>query len=74
MVYIDYSSGRQAGRQTVITCIDYSTTFDTDSQMFLDETFAEAGDGAKVRRIVQAIFAAATGVVRLRHPDGTMTL
>ena len=42
--------------------------------MFLDEALAEAGVGAKVRRIVQAIFAAATGVVRLRHPDGTMTL
>ena len=42
--------------------------------MFLDEALAKAGVGAKVRRIVQAIFAAATGVVRLRHPDGTMTL
>ena len=42
--------------------------------MFLDEALAEAGVGAKVRRIVQAIFAAATGAVRLRHPDGTMTL
>ncbi len=42
--------------------------------MFLDEALAETGVGAKVRRIVQAIFAAATGVVRLRHPDGTMAL
>ena len=62
------------GRQAVITFIDYSAAFDTESQMFLDEALAEAGVGAKVRRIVQAIFAAATGVVRLRHPDGTMTL
>ena len=54
--------------------IDYSAAFDTESQMFLDEALAEAGVGAKVRRIVQAIFAAATGVVCLRHPDGTMTL
>ena len=61
-------------RQPVITFIDYSAAFDTESQMFLDEALAEAGVGAKVRRIVQAIFAAATGVVRLRHPDGTMTL
>ena len=58
----------------VITFIDYSAAFDTESQMFLDEALAEAGVGAKVRRIVQAIFTAATGVVRLRHPDGTMTL
>ena len=62
------------GRQAAITFIDYSAAFDTESQMFLDEALAEAGVGAKVRRIVQAIFAAATGVVRLRHPDGTMTL
>ena len=42
--------------------------------MFLDEALAEAGVGAKVRRNVQAIFTAVTGVVRLKHPDGTMTL
>ena len=42
--------------------------------MFLDEALAEAGVRAKVRRIVQDISAAATGIVRLRHPDGTMTL
>ena len=42
--------------------------------MFLDEALAEAGVGAKVRRIVQAIFAAAIVVVRLRQSDGTMTL
>ena len=35
-------------------------SFDTESQMFLDEALAEAGVSAKVRRIVQAIFAAAT--------------
>ena len=62
------------GRQAVITFIDYSAAFDTESQMFLDEALAEAGVGAKVCRIVQAIFAAATEVVRLRQPDGTMTL
>ena len=62
------------GRQAVITFIDYSAVFDTKSQMFLDEALAEAGVGGNVRRIEQAIFAAATGVVRLRHPDGTMPL
>ena len=61
-------------RQAVITFIDYSAAYDTESQMFLNEALAEAGVRAKVRRIVQAIVAAATGVVRLRHPDGTMTL
>ena len=62
------------GRQAVITFIDYSAAFDKESQMFVDEALAEAGVGAKVRRIVQAIFAAATGVVRVRHADGTMIL
>ena len=42
--------------------------------MLLDEALAKAGVDAKVRRIVHAIFAAATGVVRLRQPDGTMAL
>ena len=62
------------GRQAVITFIDYSAAFNTESQMFLDEALSEAGVGAKVRRIVQAIFAAATGIVRLRQSDVTMTL
>ena len=62
------------GRHAVITFIDYSAAFDTESQMFLDEALAEVVVGAKMRRIVQAIVAAVTGVVRLRHPDGTMTL
>ena len=57
-----------------LTFIDYTAAFDTESQMFLDQALAEAGVCAKVRRIVQAIFAAATEVVRLRHPDGTITL
>ena len=70
VVYIDGCSGRQA----VITFIDYIAAFDTESQMFVDEALAEAGVGAKVHRIVQAIFAAAIGVVRLRHPNGTTTL
>ena len=39
--------------------------------MLLDEALAEAGVGAKVRRIVQVIFAAVTGIVRLGHPDDT---
>ena len=52
------------GRQAVTTCIDYSAAFDTESQMFLDEPLAEAGVGAKVRRIVQAIFAPDTPTAR----------
>ena len=58
------------GRQAVITFIDYSAAFDTEGQLFL----AEAGVDTKVRRIVQAIFAAATGVVRIRQADGSIAL
>ena len=58
------------GRQSVVTFIDYSVAFDTESQLFLDSALAEAGVNSKVRRIVQAIFAAATGVVRIRQQDG----
>ena len=58
------------GRQAVVTFIDYSAAFDTESQLFLDSALAETGVSSKVRRIVQAIFAAATGVVRIRQQDG----
>ena len=47
-----------ASRQAVITFIDYSAAFDTESQ----------------RIIVQAIFASATGVVRIRQADGSVEL
>ena len=55
------------GRQAVVTFIDYSAAFDTESQLFLDNALAETGVSSKVWCIVQAIFAAATGVVRIRQ-------
>ena len=58
------------GRNAVITFIDYSLAFDTESQIFLDGAFADAGVSAKVRRNIQAVFAAATGIVRVRLPSG----
>ena len=62
------------GRQAVITFIDYSAAFDTESQLFLDEALADVGVPSKVRRIIQAIFTAATGVVRVRQPNGKMAM
>ena len=38
--------------------------------LFLDGALAETGISSNVRHIVQAIFAAATGVVRIRQQDG----
>ena len=58
------------GRNTVLSFIDYSGAFDTERQIFLDGALADAGVSAKVRRIIQAVFAAATGIVRVRLPSG----
>ena len=58
------------GRQAILAFIDYSAAFDTESQIFLDCALMDAGVSAKVRRIVRAIFTAATGLVRLRQPGG----
>ena len=60
----------RGGRNAVITFIDYSAAFDTESQIFLDGALADAGVSAKMRRIIQAVFAAATGIVRVRLPSG----
>ena len=57
------------GRNAVISFIDYSAAFDTESQIFLDGALADAGVSAKVRRIIQAFFTAATGIVRVRLPS-----
>ena len=38
----------RGGRNAVITFIDYSAAFDTESQIFLDSALADAGDSAKV--------------------------
>ena len=62
------------GRQAVVSFIDYSATVDTESQLFLDSALAKTGVSSKVRRIVQAIFAAATGVVRIRQQDGGVVI
>ena len=58
------------GRNAVITLIDYSAAFDSESQIFLDGALADAGVSTKVRCVIQAIFAAATGIVRVRLPSG----
>ena len=49
---------------------EYSAAFDTESQIFLDGALVDAGVSAKVRRIIHAVFAAATGIVRVILPSG----
>ena len=62
------------GKPAVVTFIDYTAVFDTVSQAFLDEALSAAGVSVKVRRIIHAIFTAASGCVRIRNPDGSCTL
>ena len=52
-------------REAVITFIDYKAAFDTESQLFLDEALSSAGASIKVRRVIQAVFNAASGCIRI---------
>ena len=58
-------------KPAVVTFIDYSAAFDTESQLFLDEALSAANVSAKVRRVIQSLFSAASGCVRLSNPDGS---
>ena len=57
-------------KQAVVTFIDYSAAFDSESQLFLDEALRAADVSIKLRRIIQCIFSAATGCVRISKPNG----
>ena len=61
------------GREAIITFIDYTAAFDTESQKFLDKALGAAGVSSKLRRIVQAIFRVAHGCVRIRNNDGNFS-
>ena len=61
-------------RNAVVTFIDYTAAFDSESQMFLDDALSSAGVSIKLRRIIRSIFKAATGCVRIRKPDSTSVL
>ena len=55
----------------VITVIDYTAAFDTESQLFLDKALRQSNVSIKVRRVIQSIFSVASGCVRTRNPDGS---
>ncbi|MEO2222100.1 MAG: reverse transcriptase domain-containing protein, partial [Candidatus Poseidoniia archaeon] len=59
-------------REAVVTFIDYTAAFDTLSHAFLDQALNQASVSCKLRRIIQAIYTAATGCVRIRQHDGTI--
>ena len=60
----------RAEQEAVVTFIDYTAAFDSLSHRYLDESLAEAKVSPKVRRIIRAIYGAATGAVRIRKPSG----
>ena len=59
----------RAGKQAVVTFIDYRAAFDTISHRFLNESLIAAGVQPKICRIMKAIYAEATGMVRLLLPS-----
>ena len=61
-------------KPAVVTFIDYSAAFDTESQLFLDEALSTANVSIKIRRVIQSIFSAAYGYVRISNPYGTYKL
>ncbi len=61
-------------KPAVVSFIDYSAAFDTESQLFLDEALASANVSIKLRRIIESIFTAATGCVRITKPNGEQEL
>ena len=58
-------------REAVVTFIDYSAAFDSESQLFLDEALKKSGVSTKIRRIIECIFHVAEGYMRQRKADGT---
>ena len=57
-------------KPAIVTFIDYTAAFDTVSHKFLDQALSSAGISSKLRRIVQSIFNAASGCVRITKPGG----
>ena len=61
-------------KPAVVSFIDYSAAFDTESQILIDEALAAANVSIKLRRIIQSIFSAASGCVRITKPNGELEL
>ena len=62
----------KAGREAVVTFIDYTAAFDSVSHRFLYETLSEANVPPKVCRVINAIYSAANGAVWIRQPFGQL--
>ena len=53
-----------------VTFIDFAAAFDSVSHKYIDTALAAAGASTKCRKIFRAIYAAATGVVRVNGSNG----
>ena len=57
-------------KNVCLTFIDYSAAFDSVSHKFLDRSLAKAGASRKTRAMFRAIYAAASGIARVRGLNG----
>ena len=59
----------QEAQPVIVTFIDYTAALNTESQPFLYKALRNANVSIKLRRVIQSIFSAASGCVRLRSSD-----
>ena len=62
----------QEAQPAVLTFINFTAAFNTDSQPFLYKTLPNANVSINLRRVIQSIFSAASGSVRVKNPDGSV--
>ena len=59
----------QEAQPAVVTFIDYTATFNTESQLFLDKALRSSNVSIKLCRVIHSIFSALSEYVRVRNPD-----
>ena len=62
------------GREAIITFIDYTAAFDTESKKFFDEALAAANVSTKLRRVIQAILACYSELLTVAFGYARMTV
>ena len=62
------------GMEGLMTLLDYSGAFDATSHKFIDTVLGKAGARRKLRALHRQIRAVTQGKVRVRGPDGTLSL
>ena len=62
------------GMEGLLTLLDYSGAFDATSHKFIDTVLGKAGARRKLRELHRKVRAVTQGKVRVRGPDGTLSL